>query len=360
MSDIVIIDDESYITESLTEILSLEDYNVIPFNNGWDAIEYVKSNPCDLVISDIEMPEIKGYEILEKIKSDLKTATIPFIFLSGLHQNYQIRKGMTLGADDYLTKPFDSEMLIKSVKARIEKSLKFEAVVQSKIDELRLSISTVLPHELLTPLNGILGPMQMLMESYDDFNKSEIQELHKVIYFCANRLKSLISNFLYYNELENKLNNGFKTEFVITSSNQHLLKISESIAFGKNRSNDLKVDLENYNHKIELDDFKKLFSELISNAFKFSSEGSEVVISNKKIEKVICYSIRDNGRGMNSTEISDIGAYKQFDRSKFEQQGLGLGLYLVKRISELYSLNVEFKSEPNRYTEVLISIPHHD
>jgi two-component system sensor kinase len=357
MAKIVIIDDETYILESLKEILELENHNVTDFSNGWEAISFIKKNKTDLIICDIEMPQIKGFEILEKIKSDLETATIPFIFLSGLNKNYQIREGLILGADDYLTKPFEADTLLKTVNSRLEKSKKFEQVVNNKISELRLHLTSVLPHEILTPLNGIFGPIQMLMENIDDFNNEEIKELHRVIYFCANRLKTVASNFLYYVEIESKISENLKDDFIITNSQEIIQNTVQEIAKQVAREHDIVYKLGNFSHNIQFKDFKKLFLEIVSNALKFSTKGKEIIIKSQENENSVDYIIIDNGKGMEKQEIEKIDAYNQFNRSEFEQQGLGLGLYLVKRICTYYNLKFKLESVLEQGTTVKISVP---
>jgi DNA-binding response OmpR family regulator/anti-sigma regulatory factor (Ser/Thr protein kinase) len=357
MANIVIIDDETYILNSLKEILEIDDHVVTSFSNGWNALSHIKEEKVDLIICDIEMPQIRGSEILEKVKSDLETATIPFIFLSGLNKDYQIREGLILGADDYLTKPFEADTLLKTVTTRLEKSKKFEQVVNSKISDLRLHLSSVLPHEILTPLNGIFGPIQMLMENLEDFNNEEIKELHRVIFFCANRLKSVASNFLYFVEIEGKITDKTREDFIISNSQEVITRTINEISRQVGREDDIVFDLNNYNHNIEFKDFKKLFIEIVGNALKFSTKGNEVTIKSIENGDFIDYCVTDSGKGMTKDEIDRIDAYNQFNRNQFEQQGLGLGLYLVNRICTYYELKLDIKSEVDNGTQVIISLP---
>lgn len=355
MSNIVVIDDEEYILSILSEILAIDGHQIAEFQNGWDAIDFIKENKVDLIVSDIEMPEIKGFEILEIVKSDLKTAAIPFIFLTALDKEYQIREGMTLGADDYITKPFETNVLLKSVKSRLEKSQKIDSFIEKKLDELRLNLSSVLPHELLTPLNGIIGPIQMLMDNLDSFTKEEIQELHKVIYFCAKRLKSITSNFIFYLELEKrkKSTNVGKIE----NTKEIIESLATNLAEEKNREKDLIIKLKDYPLKINYEDFKKIFIEIIGNAFKFSSTGSKVEIVSKETDDKITYEITDHGKGMTDFQIAEIEAYKQFNRKEFEQQGLGLGLHICKKIASLYDLDFQIQSQKNNFTTINLGFP---
>lgn len=357
MAKIVIIDDEKYILQSLEEILSNDEHEVFSFSDGWKAIDFIRNQNIDLVICDIEMPTIKGFEIIEKLKYDLETAVIPFIFLSGLNKEYHIRRGMSLGADDYITKPFEAKTIIDSVRTRLEKSKKFDILLKNQVKDLKLNISSVLPHEMLTPLNGIIGPLQMLMEDLDSFSKDEINELLRVIFFCSKRLKSLASNLIFYVDLENRSDESKKNSDLIENTVELIKTSSFKLARDADREEDLKIDIDNFKIKMQIEDFKKLFLELVGNALKFSTRGNSVKISSENTELYYHYHIYDEGKGIEKELINKIDAYKQFNRKKNEQQGLGLGLYICYKIAEYYDIKISIDSKKDEFTRVTLSFP---
>ena len=122
MKTILLIEDDTALRENTAELLELSDYNVITAPNGKLGIENAKAHKPDIIVCDIMMPEIDGYGVLEALSLDHQTSQIPFIFLSAKTEHKEIRKGMDMGADDYLTKPFDEEELMSAIESRLAKS----------------------------------------------------------------------------------------------------------------------------------------------------------------------------------------------------------------------------------------------
>ena len=122
MKTILLIEDDTALRENTAELLELSGYKVNTAPNGKIGIEKARQNPPNIIICDIMMPEIDGYGVLEAISSEDSTSHIPFIFLSAKTEHKEIRKGMDMGADDYLTKPFDEEELMSAVESRLAKA----------------------------------------------------------------------------------------------------------------------------------------------------------------------------------------------------------------------------------------------
>ena len=122
MKTILIIEDDAALRENTAELLELSNYNVITAPNGKVGIDKAKADMPDIVVCDIMMPEVDGYGVLEALSQDPKTTQIPFIFLSARTEHKEIRKGMDMGADDYLTKPFEEEELISAIESRLAKA----------------------------------------------------------------------------------------------------------------------------------------------------------------------------------------------------------------------------------------------
>src|ERR1041385_5534513 len=122
MKKILLIEDNTEIRENTEEILSLANYEVITAPNGKIGVTLALEKHPDLVICDIMMPELDGYGVLHILSKKTETAQIPFIFLTAKTEKVDIRKGMNLGADDYLTKPFDDTDLLNAIEARLRKA----------------------------------------------------------------------------------------------------------------------------------------------------------------------------------------------------------------------------------------------
>lgn len=124
MKRILVIDDDARLREQYTEILKLEGYQVTEARNGREGIEKARKEPPDLVLCDITMPEMNGHRVLETLRNEPRTAHLPFVFLTGWSEQADIRTGMNLGADDYLTKPVVPDELVAAIRARLRRSEK--------------------------------------------------------------------------------------------------------------------------------------------------------------------------------------------------------------------------------------------
>ena len=161
---VLVIDDSTEIRMIIGETLELFGFDTMITGDGMSGVQMAREQFPDVIICDINMPGLDGYGTLKAMREHEGTATIPFVFLSGSVDRVAVRKGMELGADDYLTKPFTPQELLAAVNARLEKQDEIQRHSNRKLDELRGNLTLALPHELRTPLNGIMGLAHLMME----------------------------------------------------------------------------------------------------------------------------------------------------------------------------------------------------
>lgn len=150
-SSVLVIEDTKSIRDELRDILAFEGMEVFTAKNGQEGIDKAKEQLPDIILCDIMMPEKDGFEVFEEIQNINNLKFIPFIFLTAKSTDENIREGMILGADDYITKPFDIDLLIKSIVSRLSKERERKQSEKNKLETLQYSISRAIPHELLTP-----------------------------------------------------------------------------------------------------------------------------------------------------------------------------------------------------------------
>src|SRR5258708_1500458 len=147
-------------------------------------------------------PGINGYDVLMEIRNHPETMLIPFIFLTARTTRADMRRGMDLGADDYLTKPFAAPDLLHAIKARLGKKQVISQVHTKEMDILRSNIIHAMPHEFRTPLNGILGYASLMMDDTASLSSDDVQKMSERIFTSGTRLKHLIENYLLYAQIE--------------------------------------------------------------------------------------------------------------------------------------------------------------
>lgn len=362
MKKILVIDDEEWLREMIQLALNQKGYEVIEAENGSVGIEKARQALPDLVLCDVNMQKMNGYATLSSLRGEASTSDIPFILMTGAADNAGMRQGMELGADDYLPKPFTIEALYAAVEARLKKSQALRDAAEKKLSDLRDNLSMMLPHELRTPLNGILAYGEILSSDSATLQPAEIAEMGQVISDSGRRLERLIENFLIYSQIELMGGDPLRTSALRKKQTQSPKKIIEARAAHQaqmvGRMADLAMELADQPISISEEYLTKIVDELVHNAFKFSKAGTAVKVLLASAEpEVLSMTIRDNGRGLETEHIRKVGAYMQFERKQQEQQGLGLGLIIAKRLTELHGGSLVIQSEMGKGTTVLIKLP---
>jgi signal transduction histidine kinase len=361
MKKILIIDDEEWLREMVHMALAQKGFDVIEAENGAVGIEKARKELPDLILCDVNMEKVDGYLTLSSLRGEPTTAAIPFILMTGLADNAGMRHGMELGADDYLPKPFSIEALYAAVDARLKKTQALRQEAEQKLSDLRDNLSMMLPHELRTPLNGILAYGEILAAEAGTLPAQEIAEMGQVIHDSGKRLERLIENFLIYAQIELMRADVQKINALRQKQTQFPAKLIEQHAWSQaqaaNRVEDLLLELADQPMPISEDYLGKIVDELVQNAFKFSDSGKRVSVVLSDSANGVLLSVTDYGRGFSTEHITKVGAYMQFDRKIQEQQGLGLGLVIARRLTELHGGTLSIQSGRGQPTTVLVKLP---
>lgn len=354
---ILVIDDEENYRAMITLTLKNMGYDIIEATNGLDGLAAVKMHHPDLVLCDINMPKMDGHTLLGTLKEDPKCAAIPFIFLTGNSAKSDMREGMQLGADDYLTKPFTSEELITAIETRLIRRKSLQKYYESQFDDIKTSIVRSLPHEFRTPLNGILGFAQILKEE-SDLPVEEVKEIGALIYKSGQRLHHLLENMILFGELQFWMNDQNTIARMRRESMTLLREVirsaAEQEAAIQKRADSISISVKNSPVQISSTHLAKIMEEIINNALKFSESGTKIYISSEENDAEVQIAIRDEGRGMSSEQIGRVTAFQQFERHYHEQQGAGLGLAIAKTLTELYGGSLTIESAEKIGTTVKI------
>jgi K+-sensing histidine kinase KdpD len=324
-------------------------------------VEAAREHHPDLIICDIMMPELNGYGVLLALRNDPSTEHIPFMFLTAKAERDDMRKGMELGADDYLMKPFTTSELLAAVEARLQRHSTIKRGVEQKLENLRQNITLALPHELRTPLTSIIGYSEMLLMDFDAMASEQALSMVETIYKSGMRLWRVAENYLAYAQLELLATDPARREAARVGQSIFAMEIIPFAATRKaeqyDRDADIEVDVSDVAVAISSESLGKIVEELVDNAIKFSQPGSRVSITGKANEAEYILMVSDSGRGMTPEQVGNIGAYMQFERALYEQQGLGLGLVIAQRLTDLFGGKMNITSAVDKGTTVTVRLP---
>ncbi|OKH13820.1 hybrid sensor histidine kinase/response regulator [[Limnothrix rosea] IAM M-220] len=371
MTKILVVDNYSETSEKLCEVLQQESFQVLVASSGSVAVSLLEQELPDLILCNVDVFPVEGLDFLCVVRERPETLMTPFIFLSSKISESNRRTGMNLGADDYVALPFDPQRLIETVNYRLSRHQVFEQQSSWRLEELRRNLTVALPHELRTPLQGIITSSELLSEYWQTLEQDEIIEITQNISLSADRLNRLIQKFLVYFKLDLVVSDPQEREgwhFGSVSTSPVLIRsIGNKVARRYERVNDLFCGLCEATIAISEKWFMLLMEEVIDNAFKFSQPamvknmtGTAVHITTSiEGDRWVCR-IQDQGRGLSEEDIAHIGAYMQFDRLQYEQQGTGLGLAIAERIVKIYNGTMTIDSTVNEGTLLTISLPMQD
>ncbi len=340
------------------DFITEEHYEIHYYVNATFTPEELLSGNFDLIICGLESQPISGIALLEYLR-DHKNDT-PFIILSKIHNKTLYEKAILNHVTDYISLPLDKFQLTN----RIRIALKDQMDKHEKISEDKHDMFKHMAHEIYTPLTGIVG-ITDLMKNNTELMKID-PELIEMMEKSVVRLKRAADNVLLYEKIKNNLVHYQPT--ILTDWNNLLNETVSEVGHDFNRMEDIDMDVPNRFKpiKISAQHFKIVIKELLINAFSFSKKGTVIKVGTKTMPQGnINFMFQNEGRGMQTNDMESISPYMQFERKRYEQQGLGLGLAIAKQILDLYHGSLNLKSVAGQRLVASAKIPailgkHHD
>lgn len=361
MPKILVIDDEAAMLQLLTKALEFSGYEVVGTASGQSGIELSQTEKPDLVLCDVGLLDLSGYEVLKAIRAQADTHNIPVVLITGLADLQGMREGMRLGADDYVPKPFDVDELLALIRSRLRKADDLRHEAEEKAKKLRSHISMMLPHELLSPLSGIIGLADILREEAGTAKPAEAAEIGRDIQRSGERLHRLIRNFLIYSQLELLTVEPDRVESLRRAMPCQFRKIVTEVAERTAERHDRRGDLvlKPATGEVAMSDqhLTKLCEELIDNAFKFSEAGRPVEVQTRITDGKLWLTVSDEGSGISDEILASLRAPDQFERLFCEKRTTGLGLAIAVRLAELHQGRAIIQSQPGTGTSILVELP---
>ena len=356
---ILIVDDMPKNIQVLSNILYYKGYNIRIATTGSQALESIKTKAPDLILLDIQMPEMNGFEVCKILKANPDTKEIPIIFLTAVIEPEKIVQGFELGAVDYITKPFNTAELIVRVATQIEIKQSREKLVE--LNATKDKFFSIIAHDLRNPFAGIIGLSEIIEADLIENTNVDIPELLKYNEMILSTSKSAF-------DLLNTLMEWAKSQTGKITVNLQNISINCLVAnvIPLVQGNALNKNIAIENECIEdeivfVDDSltKTILRNLLTNAIKFTHPNGKVIVSTQKKEDYLEISVTDTGIGINPKNLDKIFRID----SKFtslgtdKEKGTGLGLILCKEFVELQDGNIRVESELGKGSKFTFTLP---
>lgn len=354
---ILIIEDETDIRETLQELLQLNGHTVLAAADGPAGLALAEQRP-DLIFCDINMPGMDGYAVMAALQQHPHCRDIPFIFLTALADRAAQRRGMTLGADDYITKPFTEREILDAIAARIRRQRPLRERLEALLAERQREAGAAWSHELMTPLNGVLGGLQLIEAEADAIKPEELRELLGLIRDGAERQQRLSRQLVLYHELTQLKSAPPPAARLGCDAASGVAAGAAEAATRLRREADVTVQCDDAHLPLAAAHLAAAVAELTGNALRFSSPGQPVTVTGSARAGRYTITIADQGPGMTAEECRSFGPFVQFGRAKREQQGLGLGLTIAQSVAELAAGRLVLQPGPDgRGLQAIIDVP---
>lgn len=364
---ILVVDDTEDNLDLLEFALKRKPITMLRATSGKECLAMAEEKLPDVILLDIQMPEMDGFETLKRLRANSLTATIPVIFLTAQRKDPgSIEAGLMLGADEYLTKPIDTDELLVRTKTLVKLKR-----MESELERTKADFMAMLVHDLRSPLAGIKDVIEFIREL--EQAKGQLTADHFTLLTAsqesAERMLQLINNLLDISKFEAGKISLHKESVLLPPLIDRVMKQMEFQFRQKNVSMKFEAGPDVPNVNADAGKMGQVIANLLSNSLKFTGNGGSVIV---KVERametdgsangkrvVAAVTVKDTGMGIPPEELPSIfQRYKQASSAKrVRQRGTGLGLSICKLIVEAHGGKINAESEVGKFTSIRFTLP---
>lgn len=361
---LLVVDDVQTNVLLLKALLSKEGYGILVANNGQEALEVIRNENPDLILLDVMMPGMDGFEVAECLKSEEYRCEIPIIFLTALDDTQSIVNGFKLGAGDFISKPFRKEELMVRIKHQLS-LVAARRIIEEKNEELRKTIAgrdkmySVIAHDLRSPMASMKMLLNTIMMSVEkDKIDPDIFDMLEMSNKTSEEVFSLLDNLLKWTKSQLGKLTVIPQKLDISGLADGVVEVMNSVAEVKHIKL-IRTDHESFFVYVDIEMIKSVLRNLISNAVKFSNPDSEIKVGIKAEDGKVIVSVTDSGKGIKKEDqhklLKDSTHFTTYGTNS--EEGSGLGLLLCRDFARKNGGELWFESEENLGSVFSFSLP---
>ena len=361
---LLVVDDVQTNVLLLKALLGKEGYGILVANNGQEALEVIRNENPDLILLDVMMPGMDGFEVAERLKSEEFRCEIPIIFLTALDDTQSIVNGFKLGVGDFISKPFRKEELMVRIKHQLS-LVAARRIIEEKNEELRKTIAgrdkmySVIAHDLRSPMASMKMLLNTIMMSVEkDKIDPDIFDMLEMSNKTSEEVFSLLDNLLKWTKSQLGKLTVIPQKLDISGLADGVVEVMNSVAEVKHIKL-IRTDHESFYVYVDIEMIKSILRNLISNAVKFSNPDSEIKVGIKAEDGKVIVSVTDSGKGIKKEDqhklLKDSTHFTTYGTNS--EEGAGLGLLLCRDFARKNGGELWFESEENLGSVFSFSLP---
>jgi two-component system, sensor histidine kinase and response regulator len=363
MSSLILaVDDNQEITDVLALILRSKGYEVTAAVSGVEALAMMESRRPDLILCDIMMPGMDGFEVFRRVRADRRWRAIPFVFLSALNDTQTRTSGTELGVEAYITKPFNRQELLALVSGLLRRAVELQTYTASELDSFKSQLLFMITHELNTPLSVIRMLTDSMRNGSNRMTKAQIVDYLELLSRSTGELSWIVESMLLALQIDSgraqTLYDHWATNQMLGPAIQGVLGRAESKAQERNVTivtSGLDQPVWVHAHEQQL---VQVLSRILDNAIRFSPKGDSVDVSVRCEQDRALIQFADHGPGMTPDEVDEaFDRLRQINRAQQEQQGVGLSLSLVRSLVTIHRGEILVESAPGQGSKFTVALP---
>ena len=361
---LLVVDDVQTNVLLLKALLGKEGYGILVANNGQEALEVIRNENPDLILLDVMMPGMDGFEVAERLKSEEFRCEIPIIFLTALDDTQSIVNGFKVGVGDFISKPFRKEELMVRIKHQLS-LVAARRIIEEKNEELRKTIAgrdkmySVIAHDLRSPMASMKMLLNTIMMSVEkDKIDPDIFDMLEMSNKTSEEVFSLLDNLLKWTKSQLGKLTVIPQKLDISGLADGVVEVMNSVAEVKHIKL-IRTDHESFFVYVDIEMIKSILRNLISNAVKFSNPDSEIKVGIKAEDGKVIVSVTDSGKGIKKEDqhklLKDSTHFTTYGTNS--EEGSGLGLLLCRDFARKNGGELWFESEENLGSVFSFSLP---
>lgn len=360
---VLVVDDNPLILNVIDGLLKAENYRVFCSNNGKEAIAVLEREPVDVIICDVMMPEMDGYELHSFVREKRNLSHVSFVFLTALADGENVARGTELGADDYLIKPFDPRLLLALVRGKVKRAHGINHASNEQYDEYRRRVIHKLSHEFRTPLVSINTGTELLLDESIKLEDDNAKSLLRSVQRGGKRLERLVGDFI----LMQQLDAGVATKLFETQAKKKKVRdlfdvyIKTRAAEATVEGFEIVVSDETDGAEIVVYEAHLLdvLQRLVANSMKFKGTYLKIEIVALWRGEEVVIEVRDRGIGFDTKKAEEaIALFGQINRERLEQQGGGFGLAITNEFVKVNRGKLSLESRENGGSIIRLTFPN--